>query len=215
MSGRALVFADREQAGKLLGAHLAEAPALDRPLVLGLPRGGVPVAAEVARALHAPLDVLVVRKLGAPGSPELAVGAIASGGVRVVNPSLVRRLGISEQALEHVARVEGVELARRERAYRGDRPALQLAGRTVVLVDDGLATGASMLAAVECARAAHPARLVVAVPVGAPEACDRISAAADDLVCLSAPAAFSAVGGHYRHFRQTSDEQVRRLLAGR
>ncbi len=181
--------------------------------MLGLARGGVPVAAGVAAALPAPLDVLVVRKVGAPGQPELAVGAVAGGGVRVLNEDLVRRLRIPEPLLERLVAEELVELRRRELAYRGDRPPAGLTGRTVVLVDDGLATGASMLAAVQAARAERPARVVVAVPVGAPESCARMAEVADEVVCLHAPVRFQAVGAHYVDFSQTTDEEVRRLLA--
>ena len=205
-------FRDRTDAGRALGvavrAHWA------RPdVVLGLPRGGVPVAAEVAAALGAPLDVFVVRKLGVPGQPELAMGAIASGGLRVLNDHVVERLAIPQSRIDDVAAAESVELERREQAYRGDRPPLVLTGRSVVLVDDGLATGATVLAAVVAVRAAGASPVVVAVPVGSPEACRRVGELADDVVCLSAPATFSAVGEHYADFRQTSDEEVRRLLA--
>jgi putative phosphoribosyl transferase len=209
-----LPFRDRAEAGAALAAALRDRFADDRLVVLGLPRGGVPVAAPVAEALHAPLDVFVVRKLGTPGQPELAMGAIASGGVRVLNTALVDRLGIDDDALERVTREESAELRRRERQYRGDRPPVDLAGRTVVLVDDGLATGASVRAAVEAVRAAAPHRIVVAVPVGAPESCARVAEVADDVVCLHSPASFGAVGTYYLDFGQTSDDEVQRLLAG-
>lgn len=209
-----LPFADRTEAGGLLGAALLGR--LDGDVVvLGLPRGGVPVAAEVADALDAPLDVLVVRKLGAPGHPELAVGAVAAGGVRVLNDELLRELAVGDRALDRVTRDEVAELRRREAAFRGDRLPDEPAGRTAVLVDDGLATGATVLAAVHAVRVLAPARVVVAVPVGAAEACARVAAVADELVCLHSPAPFGAVGRYYRDFRQTEDDEVRRLLAAR
>jgi predicted phosphoribosyltransferase len=208
-----LPFRDRSEAGAALGAALRGRLVGGHALVLGLPRGGVPVAAQVAAALGSPLDVFVVRKLGAPGQPELAIGAIAGGGVRVLNPALVEQLGVDAAALARVTAHESVELRRREQAYRGDRPAAILTGRTVVLVDDGLATGATMLAAVQAVRAAQPERVVVAVPVGSPEACARAAEAAEDVVCLHAPDRFAAVGRYYRDFAQTTDEQVRALLS--
>jgi putative phosphoribosyl transferase len=221
MTSSGLPFTDRSEAGRALGAALRDA-LRDRHdggaddgavVVLGLPRGGVPVAAEVAAALDAPLDVFVVRKLGTPGHRELAMGAIASGGVRVLNDDVVRQLRIPVEDIERVTAAELGELRRRERAYRGDRPALHLAGATVLLVDDGLATGATVMAAVEAVRAAAPNRVVVAVPVGAPDACRRVSAVADDVVCLHAPERFGAVGTYYRDFGQTPDDEVERLLA--
>jgi putative phosphoribosyl transferase len=209
-----LPFDDRAAAGRALGAALQGRFPDERVVVLGLPRGGVPVAAEVAAALRAPLDVFVVRKLGTPGHRELAMGALASGGARVLNEDLIRSLGVPDEAVERVAAAELVELRRREQLYRGDRPRVDVAGCTALLVDDGLATGASVLAAVQAVRAARPARVVVAVPVGAPEACRRLSAVADEVVCLHAPPGFGAVGTYYRDFRQTSDDEVERLLAG-
>lgn len=197
--------------GEVLQARLPSDPGV---VVLGLPRGGVPVAAEVARALGSPLDVFVVRKLGTPGQPELAMGAIASGGVRVLNTRLVRELGIADAVLERVAARELLELRRREQHYRGDRPRPGLAGRTVVLVDDGLATGASARAAVTAVRAADPARVVLAVPVGAPDVCRLLEGVADDVVCPHVSDDVSSVGAHYRDFTQVEDEQVRRLLGG-
>ena len=208
-----LPFDDRAQAGRALAAALSERAYAD-PVVLGLPRGGVPVAAPVARALGAPLDVAVVRKLGAPGQPELAVGAIGAGGVRVLNDDVVAALRLDPAALEEVSARELAELQRRERAYRGDRQAEPLAGRAAVLVDDGLATGATMLAAVRIARAAGAGQVVVAVPVGAPASCRRLAGSADEVICLHRPQPFSSVGRHYRDFEQTSDDEVRRLLAG-
>jgi putative phosphoribosyl transferase len=203
-------FSDRTQAGQALGAAVAQR--FRSALVLALPRGGVPVAAEVARAAGGDLDVFVVRKLGAPGQPELAMGAIATGGVRVLNDGVLQSLSVSPEELEETTRREQVELERRERLYRGDQPPADLAGRVVLLVDDGLATGATMRAAVEAARLHRPGSVVVAVPVGAPDSCAALAAVADDLVCLHAPEPFGAVGAYYDDFTQTSDEQVRRLL---
>ena len=208
-----LPFTDRAEAGRALGAALVGRWAGEVPVVLGLPRGGVPVAAEVAAALDAPLDVLVVRKLGTPGFPELAMGAIASGGIRVLNPSVLRLRAVDDAAIERVAAGELVELERREREFRGDRPRPELSRRTVVLVDDGLATGATVRAAVEAVRTTAPARVVVAVPVGAPDAVALLENVADEVVCLHAPPHFSAVGAHYRDFTQTTDDEVRALLS--
>jgi putative phosphoribosyl transferase len=199
--------------GEAVKEQLSEPPA--GVLVLGLPRGGVPVAAEVADALGAALDVFVVRKLGTPGQPELAMGAIASGGVRVLNSRLLRELGITDTAIERVASRELQELERRERDYRDDRPLPELSGRTVVLVDDGLATGASARAAVTAVRQAGPARVVLAVPVGAPSACRLLEQVADEVVCPHVSDDFSSVGAHYGDFTQVEDEEVRRLLATR
>lgn len=207
-----LPFGDRSAAGRALGAAVRDrVPAVD--VVLGLPRGGVVVAAEVAAALGVPLDVVVVRKLGAPADPELALGAVASGGVRVVNEALVRRLAVPAETLERVVAAALAELRRGERTYRGGRPPAALAGRTAVVVDDGLATGATVLAAVWAVRAGGARRVVAAAPVGAPEACARVAAVADELICLHAPPDFVAVGHHYLDFAQTSDEQVQQLLA--
>jgi predicted phosphoribosyltransferase len=185
----------------------------DGVIVLGLPRGGVPVAFEAAKALGAPLDVFLVRKLGVPGHDELAMGAIASGGVRVLNDSVVGSLAIPEAALEEVTARERKELERRERAYRGGRSGPALGGRRIILVDDGLATGATMRAAVKALRAHEPARIVVAVPTAPPDAIDDLREEADEVVCLHTPAPFYGVGGSYDDFSQTSDEEVRELLA--
>ena len=207
-------FADRRDAGRALGKPLARRP-LTAPLVLGLARGGVVVAAEVARFLGAPLDVLVVRKLGLPGQPELAMGAIAAVGdavEAVLVESVLVAAGVGEQAFEKVCRDELRELRRREAAYRGDRVPVSLAGRDVVLVDDGLATGATMRAAVVAVRSGLPARVTVAVPVGAPRARDGLAALVDDVVCLVAPTSFRAVGQAYGDFAQTSDDEVRATL---
>lgn len=181
-------------------------------VVLALPRGGVPVAHEVAHALDAPLDVFLVRKLGVPGHRELAMGAIASGGVRVLNEDVVTMYRLPETVIDEVVREERAELERRERAYRDGREAVELGGRIVVLVDDGLATGASMKAAVKAVRTHDPARIVVAVPVGAPETCREFAGIADEIVCARTPEYFSAVGQWYREFSQTTDEEVRELL---
>ncbi len=210
-------FEDRREAGRELARRLRAYADRQDVIVLGLPRGGVPVAAEVARALHAPLDVLVVRKLGVPGHEELALGAVASGGFRVLNDSIVRDLGLGEATIERVARAEAAELARRERAFRGDRPAPDVGAKIVVLVDDGIATGATMRSAVAALRGAtpgrSPARLVVATPVAAPDAADALRREADEVVCLGTPHDFLAVGRWYRDFPQTSDAEVRELLA--
>jgi predicted phosphoribosyltransferase len=204
-------YRDRRHAGVELARHLADVKGQD-VVVLALPRGGVPVAFEVARALDAPLDVFVVRKLGLPGHPEFAMGALASGGVRVLNDEVVRLYRIPEQAVEAVAQDERTELERREHAYRSQRPALDVRGRTVVLIDDGLATGSTMKAAVEAVRALSPARIIVAVPVGSPDTCREFAAIADEIVCARRPEHFAAVGQWYDDFRQTTDEEVRELL---
>jgi putative phosphoribosyl transferase len=181
-------------------------------VVLALPRGGVPVAYEVARHLRAPLDLFLVRKLGVPGHPELAMGAIATGAVRVLNEDVVNWYGIPLSVIDQVARAEQAELERRERAYRDGRPPISLQARTVLLIDDGLATGSTMKAAVEAVRAHKPARIVVAVPVGSPETCAEFADFADDVVCARTPEPFSAVGLWYRDFSQTGDAEVRALL---
>jgi predicted phosphoribosyltransferase len=206
-------FPDRSAAGKVLATHLQHLAGRPRLLVLGLPRGGMPVAYEVAKSLDAPLDVFVVRKLGVPGQEELAMGAIASGGVRVVNRAVVDHLRITAAQVEAVARSEAQVLAERERAYRGDRPPLDVAGATVILVDDGLATGASMRAAAAAVRRLGPDRLVVAVPVAAAETCEAMRYEADEVVCGLTPATFHAVGLWYEDFSQVDDDQVADLLA--
>ncbi len=212
-----MLFRDRQQAGRRLADALAEYADRSDLIVLGLPRGGVPVAFEVARALHAPLDVFVVRKLGVPGFPEYAMGAIASGGVRVLNDEVLAQLDIAAGAIERVAATEAVELERRERAFRGTRPPAVLAGRVVVLVDDGLATGATMRAAVRAVRLQRPQRIIVAVPVGAPDSCRTLAREADELVCLAQPEPFFGVGRWFDDFAQTTDAEVKVLLerAGR
>jgi putative phosphoribosyl transferase len=208
-------FQDRREAGRVLAQELAAYHGRDDLLILGLARGGVPVGWEVAAALRAPLDVFLVRKLGVPQWEELAMGALASGGGLVVNDSLMRNLGIGEQALREAIDRETEELNRRERAYRGDRPPADPKGRIAVLVDDGIATGASMLAAVRAVRTAEPASVVVAVPVGPQSACKQLSGEADDVVCATMPESFEAVGQVYADFHQVSDDEVRELLAKR
>jgi putative phosphoribosyl transferase len=205
-------YDNRQQAGVVLARRLEHFKGRSDVVVLALPRGGVPVAHEVARALGAPLDVFLVRKLGVPGRRELAMGAIASGGVRFVNDDVVRAYRIPEAVIDAVAHEEEVELERRERTYRDGRPPVELRGRTILLIDDGLATGASMNAAVTAVRAHAPARVVVAVPVGSPDTCREFADVADEIVCARAPEYFAAVGQWYRDFSETSDEEVRELL---
>jgi putative phosphoribosyl transferase len=206
-------FADRADAGRRLAERLVHHAGRDGVIVLGLPRGGVPVAAEVARALHAPLDVFVVRKLGVPSDEELAMGAIAGGGVLVLNDRVVADLHLSEQTIAAVAAAELEELERRERAYRGERPPADLAGRVVLLVDDGLATGATMRAAARAVRMRAPRRVVVAVPVAAAETARSMRAEADEVVCVVEPDGFRSVSGWYEDFTPTSDDDVCAALA--
>jgi predicted phosphoribosyltransferase len=206
-------FRDRTEAGRVLAERLREYADGDDVVVLALPRGGVPVAHEVAKALHAPLSVFVARKLGVPGYPELAMGAIASGGSVVLDEGLVGRLGVSRQQLQQVVTDEAGEVARREELYRGGRELPDLEGKTVILVDDGLATGATMRAAVLALRELNPAKIVVAVPVAAEETCRQFEDVADDVVCAVTPRPFYAVGQWYEDFDQTTDEDVRDLLA--
>lgn len=205
-------FLNRVEAGQVLAGSLAEYRDRDDVIVLALPRGGVPVAAEIARLLGVRLDVFVVRKLGVPGHEELAMGAIASGGVRLVNDEVVVPLGIPPSVIDSVASSEQIELERREQLYRGTREPIRLAGRTVILVDDGLATGSTMRAAVMAVRRQQPARVVVAVPVGAPQTCAILEREADAVVCARTPDPFVAVGLWYRDFTPTSDDEVRALL---
>ena len=205
-------FADRAEAGELLAERLTAYRDRDDVVVLALPRGGVPVAREVARALGVRLDVYVVRKLGVPGHEELAMGAIATGGVRLLNHDVIDALGIPMNVIDAVAAREQQELARREQAYRGDRGPIALTNKTVILVDDGLATGATMRAAVMAARQQQPARVIVAVPVGAVSTCADLAAEADDVVCVRTPDPFVAVGLWYRDFTPTTDHEVRSLL---
>ncbi|MBM3147696.1 MAG: phosphoribosyltransferase [Actinobacteria bacterium] len=205
-------YADRRQAGTVLAERLVGLKGRRDVLVLALPRGGVEVAYEVARALDAPLDVLVVRKIGAPGREELALGALATGDVLVLDERLARQFGVGGQELTALKERARVELERRERLYRGDRPPLDVAGKVVVLVDDGLATGSTMRAAVAALRTRRPLRVVVAAPVGPPPVCQIIREEADEVVCLLEPPAMYAVGSWYGDFSQTSDDEVRRLL---
>lgn len=206
-------FADRSAAGRFLAEKLTHYRGREDVVVLGLPRGGVPVAYQVAKSLGVPLDVFIVRKLGVPGFEELAAGAIASGGVRVLNQDVVRALPHAEEILEMVTERELIELQRREQLYRDGRPAPELRGRTVILIDDGLATGATMRAAVKALRERGAAKIAVAVPVGPPETCREFESEADEVICAAAPEHFHAVGQYYEDFSQTSDEEVRDLLA--
>lgn len=208
----AAIFRDRADAGKRLANELARREDRPEAVVLGLPRGGVVLAGAVAEALGVPLDVLLVRKLGVPGNEELAMGAIASGGVRVINGDVVAWLGIPDRVVEEITSREMRELERRERAFRGDRPRADLHGKTAVLVDDGIATGATMLAAVSALRAAKPGRIVVAVPVAPPDACTRLEKEADELVCLARVEPLGAVGSWYLDFPQVTDAEVRDVL---
>lgn len=210
---RSPYFRDRSEAGRLLAEKLAQYAVLQDVLVLALPRGGVPVGYEVARALGAPLDVFLVRKLGVPGQEELAMGAVATGDVRVLNEQVIRALQIPDYVIGAVAKWELQELARRERVYRGKRPPPDVHRRKVILVDDGLATGATMHAAVEALRQQQPARIVVAVPTASPETCEELRAEVDEVVCAITPEPFYAVGLWYEDFSQTTDEEVRELLA--
>src|SRR4051794_19409158 len=207
-------FRDRTEAGRFLGEGLRDRAAPEA-VVLGLPRGGVPVAAEVARALGAPLDVFVVRKLGTPGHEELAMGAIASGGVRVLNDDVIAAASITPGTLGRITAREEAELARREERYRQGRPPLPIEGRTVILVDDGMAPGSSMRAALDAVRLRHPIQVVAAIPVGAAQTCAALKAegVADDVICVSTPEPFVAVGLWYRDFRPTTDEEVSDLVA--
>jgi predicted phosphoribosyltransferase len=211
-SGSNRAFADRREAGKELAARLDAYRGRHDVVVLALPRGGVPVAFEVAEALGAALDIFVVRKLGMPGQPEFAIGAIASGGIVVLNDEAIRWHRIPKHQIDAVAREELVELQRREQAYRQGRPLIDLRRRIVILVDDGLATGSSMRAAVQAVRTFEPARVIVAVPVGASSTCDAFAAITDETVCARTPEPFSAVGLWYHDFSQTTDEEVRGLL---
>jgi predicted phosphoribosyltransferase len=213
MTPGATRFRDRTDAGRLLAERLRHYAARGDVVVLGLPRGGIPVAYEVARELGIPLDVFLVRKLGVPGHEEFAFGAIATGGTRVLNKEVIERLGLAPEWIEAIDVKERRELERRERAYRGDDPPPDLAGRTVILVDDGLATGSTMRAAVQAVREDDPAKIVVAVPVADPEVCDALRELADEVVCVVTPRPLRAVGAWYEDFSQTSDEEVSELLA--
>jgi predicted phosphoribosyltransferase len=208
-----MYFRDRRDAGRQLATQLGRYANRADVWVLALPRGGVPVGYEVARALDAPLDVFLVRKLGVPGHEELAMGAVASGGVRVLNQDVVEQLAVPPRVIDQVTDIERRELERRERMYRGDRPPPDVRGRVVILVDDGLATGSTMRAAAAAVRQQGPARLVVAVPTAAAATCDDLRAEVDEVVCTITPEPFYAVGLWYENFSETTDEEVRRLLA--
>jgi len=212
MTTKLLPFRDRVSAGRVLATALGAYRGED-VLVLALPRGGVPVAAEVAGALGADLDLMIVRKLGVPGHGELAMGAIASGGIRVLNPDVIASLGIKDVAIEEVAKQEQKELERREHAYRGQRPRPVITGKCVILVDDGVATGATMRAAIEALRRQSPSKIVVAVPVAPPDTVSRLRGEADEVICLEAPELFMAIGQFYVEFPQLSDGAVREMLA--
>jgi len=207
-----MLFEDRHHAGRHLAEKLMTYANRDDVTVLALPRGGVPVAFEVAKKLNAPLDVFLVRKLGVPGQEELAMGAIASGGIRVLNDDVVNYLGIPTPVIEAVASQEQRELERRERSYRGDAPPPDVKGRTVILIDDGLATGSTMRAAAAALRGLRPAHIVMAVPVAPPETCDEFREEVDEIVCALTPQPFHGVGLWYRDFSQTTDEEVQELL---
>jgi predicted phosphoribosyltransferase len=218
VGGRAMTvarFRDRRDAGRQLAEKLAEYANSPDLLILALPRGGVPVAYEVASALRAPLDVFIVRKLGVPGHAELAMGAVATGRVRVLNDEIVEGLGIPDGIIDSVAAEEQQELMRRERLYRDGRPPPDLRGRTIILVDDGLATGATMRAAVKAARQQHPARIIVAVPTASRDTCEALKREADEIISVVLPEPFFAVGQWYENFTQTTDQEVRDLLACR
>jgi putative phosphoribosyl transferase len=205
-------FRNRAEAGCLLASQLAHFAGRPNVRILALPRGGVPVAFEIAQALKLPLDVFVVRKLGVPGQEELAMGAVASGNVRIVQPNVVQALRIPQSVIEAVTAEEIRELARRERAFRGDRPSPDVRARTIILVDDGLATGSTMRAAVSALRLQSPERIIVAVPVAASETCHELRNEVDQIICLKTPTSFEAVGLWYEHFPQLTDEEVRTLL---
>jgi len=206
------IFQDRTDAGRQLADELLSYARRDDVIILGLPRGGVPVAFEVAQRLRVPLDVFVVRKLGVPGHEELAMGAIAPGGVRVLNEDVLHIIPDAQAIVEMVTAIEREELERRERSYRSDRPPPDLKDHTVILIDDGLATGATMRAAVAALRQQGAAKIIVAVPVGAPSTCQDLKSGADEVICLQTPATFIGVGQYYADFSQTTDEEVRELL---
>jgi predicted phosphoribosyltransferase len=205
-------FRNRAEAGRLLAHKLEQYRNMPGLLVLGLPRGGVPVAYAVAIALNAPLDILLVRKLGVPGQDELAMGAIASNGILILNNSVIQRLGIPESVVEAVSKRETKELHRREQDYRGVRPPVDIPGKTVIVIDDGLATGSTMKAAIAALRRQNPAKIIAAVPTASPETCEELKSAADEIVCAIMPEPFYAVGFSYEDFEQTTDAEVRELI---
>ena len=205
-------FRDRAEAGRLLASELVRYVGHSEVLILALPRGGVPVAFEIARALHAPLDVFLVRKLGVPGREELAMGAVATGNVRILQSDVIEAFGIPQSIIEAVTAEELTEIARRERVYRGDRPSPEVRARTIVLVDDGLATGSTMRAAVAALKQQHPERITVAVPVAARGVCEEFEREVDEIICLRTPTSFYAVGLWYERFPQLTDEEVREFL---
>jgi putative phosphoribosyl transferase len=205
-------FRNRAEAGSLLARKLERYRDVAGVLVLGLPRGGVPVAYEVAIALNAPLDILLVRKLGVPGQDELAMGALASNGIQILNQPVIEYLGIPEPIVEAVTEQELEELERRERLYRGVRPPADIRGKTVIVIDDGLATGSTMKAAIAALRRQNPEKIVIAVPTAAPETCEELKSAADEVVCAITPEPFYAVGFSYEDFEQTTDEEVKELI---
>jgi putative phosphoribosyl transferase len=207
-----MLFRDRAEAGRFLALKLAAHTGRQDTVILALPRGGVPVAFEVAKSLNAPLDVFIVRKLGVPGQEELALGATATGKVRVLNQDIITALGISDEVIESVIAKEERELQRREQLYRGDRPPCELEGKTVILVDDGLATGSTMRAAVLALRRRNPARVIAAVPVAAVSTCEEFKDEVDEIVCAATPKSFYAVGQWYEDFSQTTDAEVQELL---
>jgi putative phosphoribosyl transferase len=207
-----MIFRNRQEAGRRLASRLGKYANREDVIVLGVPRGGVPIAFEVATALNLPLDIFVLRKLGVPGHEELAFGAIGSGGIRVLNARVLKHLGISDQDIALVTEAERKELERRERLYRGDRPPLDVCGRTVILVDDGIATGASLWAAIHALRQMKPAAVVIATPVAPQETCNRLRHEVDELVCVEMPEPFYGVGQFYHDFSQVSDEEVNELL---
>jgi predicted phosphoribosyltransferase len=213
MKGQPMIrFENRVHAGQYLAERLMSYASLSNAVVLGLPRGGVVVAHEVAQRLGLPLDIFLVRKLGVPGYEELAMGAIASGGIRVMNEEVMQQIRISDSEIEAVVKREEMELKRRETAYRGNRPQLDVKGLTVILVDDGLATGATMRAAVTALKRQKPLRIVIAVPTASPDVCDEFRAEVDEILCGMTPAPFHAVGAWYEDFSQTTDEEVQQLL---
>jgi putative phosphoribosyl transferase len=213
MRSSGTLFADRTAAGRELAEALHEYRGQEKVIVYGLPRGGVPVAYEVATSLRAPIDVLIVRKLGVPGHPELAMGAVASGGVRVLNDSVVRQLGIPEYEIERTTQRQRAEIQQRERRFRGDHEGPDPRGATAILIDDGIATGSTMRASIEALRERSPAKIIVAVPVASPDVCEEFERLADDVVCLATEQPFGAVGMWYVDFDQTTDEEVVELLA--